>query len=71
MYLVQMFVNANGPVEMPKYAKNVHEERASAEEIKEGMGPEFRQYWLDVADFDVQEICQYFENNPNVIEYWF
>lgn len=71
MYLVQMFVNANRSIEMPKYAKNVQEKRVSAEEIKKGMDPEFRQYWLDVADFNVQEICQYFENNPNVIEYWF
>ena len=72
MCLVQMFVNAEGSVKMPKWAKNVQKVPVTAKEIEEdGYEPNFRQYWLDVADFDVAEAERYLNKCPNVIDYWY
>ena len=72
MCLVQMFVNASGPIEMPKWAKNVQEVPVTAKEIEEdGYEPNFRQYWLDVAAIDAAAAERYFDSCPNVIDYWY
>lgn len=72
MCLVQMFVNAEGPIEMPKWARNVQEIPVTAKEIEEdGYEPNFRQYWLDVANFDIAEAERYLNKCPNVIDYWY